>query len=387
MEIKKIDIINGISITRVIEKLGIHIDTKTSKTQIRMKCFIHNSKDNDLSIFTHTNSFRCWGSGCEASGGNFQLVQKKLNLSDSEVYSWFEANFSEVPSSNNLKYSQKLKFKFSTNKPIQEKTKEQETKDYSHVYKATLEALPGITENHYLIKERDLPLELVRKQGIKSYYKDFRYQLINTLRKQFNDDILFESGVLQLDKYGNPSFSLWFCETIIPMYKDSKLITLQGRQGYELSPNKPKYQFLIGKPTPDIFIPEQHIDQFPFVYVTEGVITALTFIQQGSPAIALTSNHAGTKQEKIIKELDPLKDKCFMLAPDANDTTNMGKVRIALQKHGFSVEEKIYDIVTEAEKKGLKPSDIIDPTNGKYRIKDLNDLLLFIKKRDTLQNG
>jgi hypothetical protein len=101
----------------------------------------------------------------------------------------------------------------------------------------------------------------------------------------------------------------------------------------------------------------------------------------------LTSNHAGTKQEKIIKELDPLKDKCFMLAPDANDTTNMGKVRIALQKHGFNVEEKIYDIVTEAEKKGLKPSDIIDPTTGKYRIKDLNDLLLFIKKRDTLSNG
>lgn len=387
MDIKKIDIINGLSITRVLEKLGIHINTQTSKKEIRMKCFLHNSKDNDLSIFTHTNSFRCWGSGCGKSGGNFQLVEKVLNKPNKEVYTWFEANFSEVPASDNLTYSQKLKYKFSTNKPIQEKTKEQEVKDYSHVYKATLEALPGITESHYLIKARDLPLELVRKQGIKSYYKDFRYTLINNLRKQFNDDILFESGVLQLDTYGNPSFSLYFCETIIPMYKDSKLITLQGRQGYELYPNKPKYQFLIGKPTPDIFIPEQSIAEFPFVYVTEGVITALTFIKQHSPAIALTSCNSGTNQEKLIKELEPIKDKCFMLAPDANDTTNMAKVRIALQKHGFNVEHDIYDIVTESEKKGLKPSDIIDPTTGKYRIKDLNDLLIFIKKRDTLPNG
>jgi len=387
MEIKKIDIINGLSITRVIAQLGIHIDNQTNKSQIRMKCFFHNSKDNDLTIFTKTNSFRCWGSGCEASGRNFQLVQKKLNLSDSEVYSWFEANFSEVPASDNLTHSQKLKYKYSTKKTIEYKPKELETKDYNHVYKATLEALPGITISHYLIKSRDLPLELVRKQGIKAYYKDFRYQLINTLRKQFNDDILFESGVLQLDTYGNPSFSLYFCETIIPMYKDGKLITLQGRQGYELYPSKPKYQFLVGKPTPDIFIPEQSIAEFPFVYVTEGVITALTFIKQGSPAIALTSCNSGTNQEKLIKELAPLKDKCFILAPDANDNTNMGKVRIALNKHGFNVEHDIYDIVTESEKKGLKPSDMIDPATGKYKIKDLNDLLLFIKKRDNLPNG
>ena len=386
MEIEKIDIINGISITRVIEKLGIYINTQTSKKEIRMKCFLHNSKDNDLSIFTHTNSFRCWGSGCGKSGRNFQLVEKVLNKPNKEVYTWFEANFSEVPS-DNLTHSQKLKYKYSTKKTIEYKPKELETKDYSHVYKATLEALPNITESHYLIKARDLPLELVRKQGIKAYYKDFRYKLINTLRKQFNDDILLESGVLHTDKYGNPSFSLYFCETIIPMYKGGKIITLQGRQGYELYPSKPKYQFLLGKPTPDIFIPEQHIDQFPFVYVTEGVITALTFIKQHSPAIALTSSHAGTNQEKLIKELETLKDKCFMLAPDANDATNMGKVRNALNKHGFNVEHDIYDIVEEAEKKGLKPSDMIDPTTGKYRIKDLNDLLLFIKKRDNLPHG
>jgi hypothetical protein len=360
----KIEAICLLPIESVISALGVAYNGKS-----RVKCFLHNSKDLDLYINAKENFFKCHGSKCNKKGGNFQLVQAKLNLTKSATYDWFDEHFPDIKNGNydNIK-KHNPKLSYST------KETPKVYKDFDDVYNFIINFLPDITDKNYLIKERLLSIDIVKEQQIKAYDESLRFELVNELRKNYGDQELIESGVLKPSKNNNLYFFLWFSPYVVPIRQNNKIITLQGRS---LDTSNSKYKFLPGRPTPEIYIPKQ--PESDYFFLCEGVITSLTYLKLERPSVALISGNV--KPESLVKELEPIKHKHFILAPDANDKTEMKVVRDALLKNNISVDLKPHKVINEANSKGFKPNEIYNPKTSKYLIKDLNDLLQLEKKR------
>mgnify|MGYP003135271076 CR=1 FL=1 len=373
----KFNIINQLSILTVISALGLPLAGQTQgKIKIRVKCF-QCSKPNstpDLEIDTNANKLKCYSANCAfnvQNRNNFRVSNFDLakEYKGKETIAWFDEHFPDIKNGNYdkiKKHNPKLSY------PIKESPKVY--KDFDDVYNFIINFLPDITEKNYLIKERLLSIDIVKSQQIKAYDESLRFKLVNELRKNYSDQKLVESGVLKPSKNNNLYFFLWFSPYVVPIRQNNKIITLQGRS---LDTSNSKYKFLPGRPTPEIYIPNQ--PESDYFFLCEGVITSLTYLKLERPSVALISGNV--KPEYLVKELEPIKDKHFILAPDSNDKTEMKAVRDVLRQNGISVDLKPHKVINEAHSKGFKPNEIYNPKTNKYLIKDLNDLLQFEKKR------
>lgn len=388
----KFKIINQLSILSVISALGLRLDGRTQgKVKIRVKCF-QCSKPNstpDLEIDTNTNKLKCYSANCAfniQNRNNFRVSNFDLakEYQGKETLAWFEENFPSVKSGQ---LSKEEKIQIEVNKINMRTPKKY--KDFDHIYTFLLSCLADIESNNYLIQNRFLELDIVHKQGIKAYHKSMGKELIKDLKKQFPDQDLYDAGVIRhSEKYNSFYFPLFFSPYVIPIKKDGKIINLQGRDPNPKSDSK--YRFLPGRPISQVYIPN-HEKVWNYI-LCEGAITALTHMQtqtenltQDRFAIALLSINTNT--DLLIKELRPYKDALFRLAPDANDKTKMKEIRDALLKNGFQVssQESDYSVIKEAQEHGLSHKDYYDVEQLKYKIKDINDLLQFLKNKLTLK--
>lgn len=333
------DEIREIPILEIADRLGIQVKRKMAL------CFRGHDKTPSLSFNARGNYFKCFG--CEVAGDGLNLVKEYLNLDTVNAIEWVKANYQIRDTGYTAKPTQ-------AEPPKTTKTEEKHRKSYTCIYRDFIDSLPSVEDNGYLTAERGISKAVLDRNEIKSIPDG--YDLTLLIRKH-GEDALKASGLL------TSGFSFSACDFVFPFYRGGEIVYLQG----VFRDRGKKYKNLVGRVKPLLYLPKQFSDYRGEVYIAEGVIDALSWIEGGCNAVAIIDASIG---EDRLTELDILKPFSCVICGD-NDLT------------GYKAEEKLAEYMLKNFFR-VKHQDIQELADGygiTTPIKDGNDLLRAIKAK------
>ena len=355
------EIFRNLNIEDVATTLGIEIKKH------KAICFMHGDTDPSLSF--KNNKYLCFG--CKANGNpNYHgdviaLVQAKLGYNFLEACKWLDDNFF---SGCNL--INKNPQPFSNKSPSKIFSNNSKGSEFSDIYEAFIKMLSYPSENHYLVKERKIKLEVLIDNEIKAINFDDTKNYKSKLLDIFPEERLIKSGLLTLNKTGE-GFHLFFCSccAVFPFFMDGKIIYIQGLTKPELR-NTGKSRNLTGIKKPVFYFPKTLFEQ-KTICIVEGIITALYLISEfKTNVIALLS---ADFPETSIEELQKFKeDYTFYISPDVDTSGKIvtEKLLNTFFRNGYKYHPKILNPRDFGRYLKVSESDLLE-------IKDLNDLRKF----------
>jgi len=352
------------SFKEICTQLGVSVYTN-EKSNICPFCLIEDKVKNNKKTFGAdeiTRTFNCFK--CNKSGTYFGFVTQylkevgRLDCRHGEddvdaTKRWFREAFG---SSN---YTPPT-----TPKSIAIATKTaQNGKDFNQQYNRLLTALPIVKQSNYLVVERGLDINVLRENNIKEAKPEGFFDIT----KFIPADDAIKARLAKLNEVtGKVVYRFFNCEYIMPLYDGDIIESIQGRSIGE----KGQYWQCQGISFPSFFIPKQ--PESDFYYICEGLLTALAFISDGLPAMALTSKSFNI--DELDKKLNKYKNKHFILSPDLDKTKydkngkKVGKTGVEkMQELHIKLIEKCYNVKTEmhnvrnvARKEGLPAIKVKD---------------------------
>jgi len=343
----KIDFINSRSIKDVYSRLGL----SQAQNVTAMTCPFCQHKNKKFGLSLVKNLYNCFH--CGEAGNNFQLVKTYLNLSNADTYKWFETHFNSS------------EFQSIVYTPIvtpEAPEQAQNGKDFNQEYNRLLSALPIVKQSNYLVVERGLDINVLRENNIKEAKPEGFFDITKFIPK---DDAV-KAGLAYINKTGKVVYLFFNCEYLMPLYDGDIIESIQGRSIGE----KGQYWQCQGISFPSFFIPRQ--PKSDFYYICEGLLTALAFISDGLPAMAITSKSFNI--DELDKKLNKYKNKHFILSPDLDKAKydekgkkigktgveTMKELYIKLTEKCYNVEIKMHNVRQDARKEGLPAGKIKD---------------------------
>ena len=336
-------------ITDLAQRLGIEIKNNTCR------CISpdHEDKHPSMSFVKEINIFKCYS--CPFTGDTIKFVRTITNLG-------FRGAVELILNENSTQrtgYSVKplkhpLKRQISDSREAGEK--------YSDIYNYFIDLLPFPDNDHYLVANRKISIDILKNNNIRNIpKKDDKYYYFNKLSKIFPKDKVKESGLFPI---------IFNCCAIIPFYKDDKIVYVQGITKPELRKEAKVYN-LASIEMPVIYAPKT-LGNEP-IHICEGIITSLYFSTKGYNSIAIISG--SNSPEKITSELIPYKNSEFIMCPDIDPIglKVIESLHTEMLKHGFRCNSNYFNPMEFGRKFNLKTRDI-------YKIKDFNDLRNYIEK-------
>ena len=415
--------IREIPILEIADQLGIeHGDGRKN-----VPCYGgHDSKTNSMRFNLKTNKATCFAK-CGMGGDNIDLVASynKWDFNDNfaEILGWFEDRYPDVIKKplNKGKYSRTGQSKKNMHNVSAKKAKpymtvkkatsdDDENIDWNvinQLYRIFYNSLPFQTsDKSYLVAERHIDIDVLRGQNIKRFdvggifplfldklaeyerYGAVTKELANLFRKQTtktNSLFMYIGLILRADlnvekkdvrKYVDASSLVLLSRTeaLIPFYKNEALYYIQGVGTRKAREEGRKYFYMRGRRKPFLWIPTLDIEEGGDVYITEGVLDALSLMTIGLNSVALMD--AGiTETDKRIVELDALKGRRVILLLDNDNPGEKAKEVLYryMIKHGFDVaRQNIQDIANNIGISGY--------------VKDANKLLGLLVEEEMYEN-
>lgn len=329
------DDIREIPILEIADKLGITVKRNQAL------CFKGHDKKPSLSFNTNKNYFNCFG--CNVAGDGLNLVKEYLTLDTGKAIEWVRANFQIKESGDGTPR-------------VKREIKQAETPDrgqFAGIYRDFIDSLPSVEESGYLTTRRGISRAVLDRNDIKHIPDG--YDLTPIIKK--HGEAVKASGLL------SEGFSFVACDYVFPFYQGGQIVYLQG----VFKDREKKYKNLTGRAKPLLYLPKQFSEYQGEVYITEGVLDALSFVEAGINAVAIID--AGISGDKLT-ELNTLKPFACVLCGD-NDLTGLKAEAVLAEymlKNFFKV--KHLDIQRLADGYGITS-----------KVKDGNDLLRAIKER------
>lgn len=336
----------------VCERLGLDIYRDRN-----IICPFH--PDRNPSCHIYPDHFHCFA--CGATGDNIALAMKVLFLDFTDATEWLLKG--------QISHDMRMSCTDIPNRQIVD-SKPNKVATFSHTYEKLLSLLPNCESNHYLVGKRKLSEAVLKENSIKSIPKDTR-EIVQGLKKAFDESTLFESGLFSISKKsGKPYFFFFSCCAVVPFFRGDKIIYFQGINGEEARAKGGKKTLnLKGGSIPAMWAPKNLPKSGSDLYIVEGIITALTAPSLGISSAAVTSSKANP--EEVCNILEPYKERKILLIPDIDNVGVEGfrNLAITLKERGFNVDPKLKSVRNFARYWGANEADLL-------KIKDLNDLRL-----------
>jgi len=343
--------IKEIPITDIAESLGI--EARGTGNTKQAYCYNgHDKKTKSLSLNTARNFYNCFG--CNEGGDGLELVKNCLKLSKADAIKWTKEKFNitddgeRKPILKSGKAQKNITEYFDT-------LDKWDTEKTAGIYRAFIDSLPLVSEGSYLIAERGLSKGVLDANDIRHIPQGYNIKALG-----FTEQDLRDSGLL-----AEGGFTLYNCDYVFPFYRGDKIVYLQG----VFKEREKKYKNLTGRAKPLLFLPKAFKGYEGEVYITEGIIDALSGLEAGLNAVAILDANI-TENTGKLGELEALKHLTCVICGD-NDITGVKAERVLygyMLKHFFTV-------------KHLDIDELRREYRIEERIKDFNDLVRAIKRK------
>ncbi len=286
--------LSQISIVQVAQDLGLDVQRN------RILCPFHEEDTPSLVLYSHTNSFYCFG--CAKTGNAISLYAEVKQLSIKDSIQGMAKEYLGAYNPTPYQKPSKPSTPALDVKRIQEKEKPVE-EIHSQIYETFRDFCLQQPSNEL----SQQALAYLKKRGFsEKTIKDFRLFFVKDyasaswyLKQRFSTLDLQESGLFN-DKnnlifYAHP--------LIIPYYRNGRIVYLQGRVLGTPPEGHSRYQFLYKHPL-TLFnadaLDKIKIDQE--VYITEGAFDCMRLAQEGKVAVSLgTANVFKREWAKLFK--------------------------------------------------------------------------------------
>jgi len=316
----------------------------------------HDSATKSLTLYPNTNSFHCFG--CGKSGDTIGLVREVKQCSFKDALDHILGILPDQRPPVRIQAGQRAVNGIGEH--------------YADIYEFFIQLLPHPDANHYLVANRRLSLRVLEENNIRSIDADKSWHYRDKLIAAFPEDRLVSSGLFVPNKK-KPGNHLFFyqCCSVIPFYRDGRIIYLQGLMPDELRKQYGKTRNLPSIKPPAIYAPK--ISESGNVYLAEGIISALHFLTYNDNSIAILS--ASSVGDEVAQELLPYKSRHFVLAPDVDGAGKKACDRLLnlLFKHGFNYDPEILSAKQIGRELGAEEEDL-------KGVRDVNDLRDILKK-------
>jgi len=353
----------------------------------------HDSNTASLSFDIRRNTFKCFG--CGIGTDSIDLVQEVLGLDFVDTMEWFNEHFDVKPGDKLWKYKKKNYIAEIKKVKIEsevEKEYEITTNDYENLYNSLVILLTEDIDSHYLVTERKISKEVVRENNIVNKDADVLKKLLKGKKiskygewQSLLGYLLMENKTLPNEKIreaieSSGLVAFKYSSYLIPFYninddfnadvpvgqgnKERFISYFQGISVGDAQRNYKKYSYMGGREKPLLYIPKSFNKFKTPIFITEGVVDALSLQTLGVNSVALMDASARRDSEKL-QQLDVLKGYKIVLLLDNDIPGERAKEVLMnyMQDSCFNVERRtVKDI---AKQYGV----------GGY-IKDANSLLL-----------
>jgi DNA primase len=326
-----LDELKAVSIVQVAHDLQLVIDARH-----KVICPFHEEDTPSLVLYPHTNSFYCFG--CGKTGNQITLYQEIRKIDFKQTMQEMANLY--VPSFYNQKSSVKPYTKPQL-QAVRVKIPEKEVA-FNAIHSQIYEAFRDFcllqptnilaNEAHQYLQHRGLSQKTIQQFRlfvIKDYVEVNAY-----LRSRFSSIDLQESGLF------NEKNNLVFYRhpLIIPYVRGGRIVYLQGRILGQAPDKFHKYCFLTGKPitlfNADIL---KDLKLNATVYVTEGAFDCMKLVQEGIPAVSLsTANVFKRDWADLFKRFEV----CFYLDNDQAGHKAADEMEALFRQYGISTHRK-----------------------------------------------
>ncbi len=327
MSIDLDNIKHNYSILEIARRLGIDV---LNNNTCRCANPWHDDKNPSMSFHIPTNTFKCFS--CGASGSNIDLVILVCGCD-------FKKAVEFITSEKIFDYQKNQSSKYIANRTLPKSTHENNSTTIDSIKTKLYKDFINLLENYkgeaiaYLIN-RGLDSSTINKHTVASLPHDYTSQLeiLTTLRKNYSDEQLLESGLYKLSKKGN-LYNTFFAHRLLIAYtKNSEVLSIQGRS-IDNNEVRSKYIFLKGSSTTifniDIL---ENLRADSSIIISEGVIDCLSWQALGFNALAIGSS---TNIGKIGNDaIEKLKRFQIFVAGDSD-------------KAGYQMNDKIQKLLDE----------------------------------------
>jgi DNA primase len=316
----------------------------------------HDSATKSLTFYPNTNSFHCFG--CGKSGDTIGLVRaiKQCSFKGALDHILGVAPDQRPPAT--LQAAQRAVTGIGEH--------------YADIYEFFIQLLPHPDANHYLVADRRLSLHVLKDNNIRAIDSEQSWHYRDKFIAAFPEDRLVSSGVLvpNKEKPGNHLF-FYQCCTVIPFYRDGRIVYLQGLVRQDLRDRCGKTRNLPGIIHPSIYFPQtvaSYNTEKDVIHVVEGVIDVLSVLTMNYKAIGLVS--------AVIKEYTDFdRVKGFHIAVIGDKDTAGFEAKLNILEYLIRKAYMVQSIsITDLSMAILKEAPA--------EIKDVNDILKTYMKRN-----